>query len=122
MSSFGTNTGYVDDLYEQFLRDPRSVSPAWQEFFADYRGSGAIAPAPEAPPTPRVEPTVGPPGDAATATATETTTRVTVTAESPPLEDEPPSSEETPRPSRTSRGPMTRTTSSAFIVSSAPGT
>ncbi len=38
MSSFGSNTGYVDDLYEQFLSDPSSVSPAWREFFADYKG------------------------------------------------------------------------------------
>ncbi|HIN80783.1 MAG TPA: multifunctional oxoglutarate decarboxylase/oxoglutarate dehydrogenase thiamine pyrophosphate-binding subunit/dihydrolipoyllysine-residue succinyltransferase subunit [Planctomycetes bacterium] len=33
MERFGSNSGYVDDLYQQFLQDPSSVSAAWQEFF-----------------------------------------------------------------------------------------
>lgn len=40
MERFGSNLGYVDDLYQQFLRDPSSVSAAWQEFFA---GTGSIS-------------------------------------------------------------------------------
>lgn len=50
----GPNTWLVDEMYEQFLTDPSSVSPAWQEFFADYRRDvdeiAAEAPA-AAPPT-----------------------------------------------------------------------
>ena len=35
--SFGPNAWLVDDLYEQYLKDPASVSTTWQEFFADYQ-------------------------------------------------------------------------------------
>ena len=33
------NTGYIEDLYNQYLADPQSVSESWQEFFADYHPS-----------------------------------------------------------------------------------
>ncbi|CAN5626333.1 multifunctional oxoglutarate decarboxylase/oxoglutarate dehydrogenase thiamine pyrophosphate-binding subunit/dihydrolipoyllysine-residue succinyltransferase subunit [soil metagenome] len=36
MSTFGFNSGYVEDLYAQFLQNPASVSESWREFFADY--------------------------------------------------------------------------------------
>ncbi|MDX1531738.1 MAG: 2-oxo acid dehydrogenase subunit E2, partial [Rhodothermales bacterium] len=36
MSTFGFNTGYVEDLYAQYLENPESVSERWREFFADY--------------------------------------------------------------------------------------
>ena len=39
MSSLGYNTGYIEDLYNQYLSDPQSVSESWQEFFADYHPS-----------------------------------------------------------------------------------
>jgi len=43
----GTNAWLVDEMYEQFLADPASVSESWREFFADYRpGGGTAAPAP----------------------------------------------------------------------------
>ena len=43
----GTNAWLVDEMYEQFLADPASVSDSWREFFADYRpGGGTAAPAP----------------------------------------------------------------------------
>lgn len=35
--AFGPNAWLVDDMYEQFKNDPSSVSPSWQEFFADYK-------------------------------------------------------------------------------------
>ena len=35
--SFGPNAWLIDDLYDQYLRDPSSVSQTWQEFFADYQ-------------------------------------------------------------------------------------
>ncbi len=42
MSEFGSNIGYVDELYARFLVNPESVSEAWRDFFADYRPVGAI--------------------------------------------------------------------------------
>ncbi len=52
MSTFGSNVGFVDELYARYLEDPSAVSEAWQEFFADYRRQLGLAPAraPEAPP------------------------------------------------------------------------
>ena len=35
-SGFGANSWLVEEMYEQFVADPASVSEAWQEFFADY--------------------------------------------------------------------------------------
>jgi 2-oxoglutarate decarboxylase len=34
--AFGPNAWLVDDMYEQYLSDPMSVSESWREFFADY--------------------------------------------------------------------------------------
>jgi len=69
--SFGPNAWLVDDMYDQFLADPTSVSESWREFFADYRpaplpASPAAAaaaptapgPAPAAVPTPPLSPPV----------------------------------------------------------------
>jgi len=36
-STFGANQWLVDELYEQFLADKKSVDPAWWDFFEDYR-------------------------------------------------------------------------------------
>ena len=60
--SFGPNAWLVDDLYEQYLADPSSVSASWREFFTDYQRStvppvaSAAAPAPAAPATPAPAP------------------------------------------------------------------
>ncbi len=48
--SFGPNAWLVDDLYEQYLTDPESVSASWREFFVDYQRS--TVPAPTAGPAP----------------------------------------------------------------------
>jgi 2-oxoglutarate dehydrogenase E1 component len=48
----GPNVWLVDEMYEQYLADPSSVSPRWREFFADYRPGGVAArtaPAPQVP-------------------------------------------------------------------------
>ena len=37
----GGNAGFIEDLYEQFLRDPSAVDPAWREYFKGLNGSGA---------------------------------------------------------------------------------
>ena len=42
MSSLGSNTGYVEDLYQQYLEDPDSVSESWREFFHDYEPPGGV--------------------------------------------------------------------------------
>lgn len=38
----GFNTGYIEELYKQYLEDPNSVSENWQGFFADYKPSEAF--------------------------------------------------------------------------------
>ncbi|MEM1095819.1 MAG: multifunctional oxoglutarate decarboxylase/oxoglutarate dehydrogenase thiamine pyrophosphate-binding subunit/dihydrolipoyllysine-residue succinyltransferase subunit [Bacteroidota bacterium] len=48
MSSLGFNTGYIDDLYKQYLEDPNSISESWREFFADYRPTEGFVAAAEA--------------------------------------------------------------------------
>jgi 2-oxoglutarate decarboxylase len=35
--ALGPNAWLVDEMYEQFLADPGSVSNSWQDFFADYQ-------------------------------------------------------------------------------------
>ncbi len=37
MVEFGTNEWLVDEIYQQYLKDPQSVDRAWWDFFADYR-------------------------------------------------------------------------------------
>src|SRR5437762_7926918 len=59
--SLGPNEWLVDEMYEQYLADPKSVSPSWQEFFADYRRDqhepvATVAPATVAPPTTEAAP------------------------------------------------------------------
>ncbi len=63
--SLGANAWLVDEMYEQYLSDPNAVSPAWREFFADYRPEapgGATHTAPATSPT-------APPADSAPAKA-----------------------------------------------------
>jgi 2-oxoglutarate decarboxylase len=53
-ASFGPNAWLVEEMYDQYRRDPDSVSESWREFFADYRrddeprGDGSPTPAPPA--------------------------------------------------------------------------
>ena len=47
----GFNTGYVEELYKRFLKDPDSVSASWRDFFADYRPSASFMAVEEARPT-----------------------------------------------------------------------
>jgi 2-oxoglutarate decarboxylase len=44
---FGANEWLVEEMYERYLADPKSVDAAWHEFFADYRPS--VGPAIAAP-------------------------------------------------------------------------
>ncbi len=61
MDAFGPNEWLVDEIYQQYLKDPHSVDKAWWEFFADYRPAdislpdGAAVQQPE-PAQPQTEP------------------------------------------------------------------
>lgn len=48
VSSLGFNTGYIEELYRQYLENPESVSESWRDFFADYRPSESFVAATEA--------------------------------------------------------------------------
>ncbi len=52
-SRFGANAWLVDDMYEQYRRDPTSISDSWKEFFENYRPGGVNLARPSSP-----EPTV----------------------------------------------------------------
>ncbi|HEX8298698.1 MAG TPA: multifunctional oxoglutarate decarboxylase/oxoglutarate dehydrogenase thiamine pyrophosphate-binding subunit/dihydrolipoyllysine-residue succinyltransferase subunit [Rubricoccaceae bacterium] len=51
---FGFNSGYVEDLYAQYLQNPESVSASWRDFFADFNPgptfTGALGAAPATAP------------------------------------------------------------------------
>ena len=32
---FGSNSVFIEELYQQYLKDPASVDPSWIEFFQD---------------------------------------------------------------------------------------
>jgi 2-oxoglutarate dehydrogenase E1 component len=36
---FAGNLVFVEEIYQQYVKDPKSVDPSWQEFFKDYTGS-----------------------------------------------------------------------------------
>ncbi|MDA0873441.1 MAG: multifunctional oxoglutarate decarboxylase/oxoglutarate dehydrogenase thiamine pyrophosphate-binding subunit/dihydrolipoyllysine-residue succinyltransferase subunit [Bacteroidetes bacterium] len=68
MTSLGFNTGYIEELYRQYLQDPESVGENWKEFFLDFQpDDGFVAPAPEpTSPAPRAgaaAPAAGPQED-----------------------------------------------------------
>jgi 2-oxoglutarate dehydrogenase E1 component len=68
MVEFGTNEWLVDEIYQQYLKDPQSVDRAWWDFFADYRhGEPSALPVPEAPAAPRARERVAMLGGAAEA-------------------------------------------------------
>jgi 2-oxoglutarate dehydrogenase E1 component len=37
----GGNAGFIEDLYEQFLKDPNSVDPTWAAYFSRLKGGAA---------------------------------------------------------------------------------
>ena len=63
LAGFGPNEWLVEEIYQQYLRDPESVDHAWWDFFADYRPenrggdvNGGSNGSPAATAEPRVEP------------------------------------------------------------------
>ena len=62
MSTLGFNTGYIEELYRQYLEDPESVGESWKEFFQDFQPDPGFVAAEVAravtvptPPAPREE-------------------------------------------------------------------
>src|SRR4051794_13281027 len=64
-TNVGPNEWLVDEMYEQYLANPGSVSESWREFFADYKRDAA-PPAPQPAPPPDATPD---PAEAAPTTA-----------------------------------------------------
>ncbi len=56
-TGFGMNEWLVDEKYQEFLADPASVDPVWQDYFADYTPAREDVPTPPSTVTP-VEPPV----------------------------------------------------------------
>ncbi|MGO4255317.1 multifunctional oxoglutarate decarboxylase/oxoglutarate dehydrogenase thiamine pyrophosphate-binding subunit/dihydrolipoyllysine-residue succinyltransferase subunit [Marmoricola sp. RAF53] len=59
-AEFGANEWLVDEMYEQYQKDPGSVDPAWAAFFAGKNGAVAVAAAAPATPTPTAAPVAAP--------------------------------------------------------------
>ncbi|ACZ31502.1 2-oxoglutarate dehydrogenase, E1 subunit [Xylanimonas cellulosilytica DSM 15894] len=55
-ASFGANAGLVDELYEQYLKDPQAVDPAWWDLFEGYRPTTNGASVPTPAPAPAAKP------------------------------------------------------------------
>ena len=70
-ADFGANEWLVEEMYERYLADPKSVDVAWHDFFADYRSTngaastnGPTAPAPTPAAAPPQQPAAEPPAAA----------------------------------------------------------
>jgi multifunctional 2-oxoglutarate metabolism enzyme len=59
-TALGPNAWLVDEMYEQYLADPTSVSESWRDFFADYKRDVDHAPATAATRAPTRAPTPAP--------------------------------------------------------------
>ena len=42
----GANQTYVEEMFESYLEDPNSVTPEWQDYFAEFKGEQDIAQGP----------------------------------------------------------------------------
>ncbi|TRW43843.1 multifunctional oxoglutarate decarboxylase/oxoglutarate dehydrogenase thiamine pyrophosphate-binding subunit/dihydrolipoyllysine-residue succinyltransferase subunit [Georgenia yuyongxinii] len=67
MAAFGANEWLIEELYEKYRKDKKSVDPAWWDFFEDYdggagaNGNGAALPAAESAKHAATAPTAPPP-------------------------------------------------------------
>ena len=84
MSALGFNSGYIEELYRQYLDDPQSVSASWRDFFEDYQPGESFVAAAEA--RPGGDGAAQQPPPSATETATE---GAPPAAEEKPAEGEP---------------------------------
>ncbi|HLS72132.1 MAG TPA: multifunctional oxoglutarate decarboxylase/oxoglutarate dehydrogenase thiamine pyrophosphate-binding subunit/dihydrolipoyllysine-residue succinyltransferase subunit [Actinomycetaceae bacterium] len=70
-AAFGANEWLIEELFEQYQKDPSLVDPAWWDFFKDYEPGGTANGAPEPAPADRS----GDQGNAAQPASTGTSTR-----------------------------------------------
>ncbi|RNL65270.1 multifunctional oxoglutarate decarboxylase/oxoglutarate dehydrogenase thiamine pyrophosphate-binding subunit/dihydrolipoyllysine-residue succinyltransferase subunit [Nocardioides marmoriginsengisoli] len=102
LAAFGANEWLVDEMYEQYQKDPSSVDPAWWDFFATYKShapaktdapasNGAVpaAPAPAAPVTPAPTPVATPSAAPTPAAVTTPAAAAPATPTAPPVPKEP---------------------------------
>ncbi|MCW2785350.1 MAG: kgd [Marmoricola sp.] len=84
LAAFGDNEWLVDEMYEQYQKDPASVDPAWWDFFASYKdgSNGATPVTPAAPAAAPAEATV--PAPVATPSQAPTPAAVTAPTQAPP--------------------------------------
>src|SRR5271165_1561526 len=40
----GGNAAFIEELYEEFLRDPSSLDPKWRDYFSGFQGAGGETP------------------------------------------------------------------------------
>ncbi len=80
LEAFGANEWLVDEMYQQYQKDPSSVDPAWWDFFANFNGASApvSAPAPQDP-----APVAEPPAPAAVTQPAPATKPAPVTKAAP---------------------------------------
>src|ERR671912_519753 len=71
-TALGPNAWLVDEMYEQYLAEPTSVSESWRDFFADYKRETDHQPAPAATPAPAPAPAAPTPAPAPAPTAAAT--------------------------------------------------
>ncbi|MDH4069861.1 MAG: 2-oxo acid dehydrogenase subunit E2, partial [Ignavibacteria bacterium] len=60
LESFGPNAGLVEEMLEQYLSNPASVSPSWQDYFGSALNGGRPAPTPATPVSAPPEPAAPP--------------------------------------------------------------
>ncbi|GAB16934.1 2-oxoglutarate dehydrogenase E1 component [Gordonia effusa NBRC 100432] len=81
-SDFGQNTWLVDEMYQQYVKDPNSVDPSWHEILKDYKpsanGTNGSAPTPTAK---TASPAVAPSPPAAPASTHKPSAPVTLDTE-----------------------------------------
>jgi 2-oxoglutarate decarboxylase len=114
LAQFGANEWLVDEMYQQYLKDPSSVDKAWWDFFEDYQpvdrvGTVTGRPSPNGDATPaavtKQPPTAADPtgpdarADGAPATAGAPTSKETTAAKAAPASTPKGDATEAPRPS-----------------------
>ena len=73
-SDFGANDWYIQELYEDYLKDPGSVGETWQEYFATHTPTtNGDSPAPDAAPVAAAPPAPSTAGSAASSPASSPT-------------------------------------------------
>jgi multifunctional 2-oxoglutarate metabolism enzyme len=105
----GPNAWLVDEMYEQYLEDPSSVSEAWRDFFADYRRDKDVAASASTPPTVTTNGAPAPAAANGTATAPAPTTPTRApAATTPAAKAAPAKKDETEIPGQPLRGAAKR--------------